>query len=411
MNRLLIIGHTLPEAKTTAAGVRMMQLIDMFSNAGVDIVFASVADQSEYSETFVGYQVRFESIRLNDASFDTFLRKEIPDMVLYDRFMTEEQFGWRVSEICPDALTLLDTEDLHFLRKARQEAVENGKPVHEANPYSELAKREIASILRCDLTLIISEVEWKLLIEKFHLPEALLYYLPLFAEAPSDQGKLLLPQYDARQHFVTIGNFKHAPNADAVRHLKIRLWPAIKRVLPEAQLYIYGAYATSEIERLHSEEEGFLLQGWAPEAHEVLRQVRVCLAPLRFGAGLKGKVLTAWSVGTPVISTSIGLEGLDNHTYPRFAADTPTEWASEAVRLYQDKSYWHQQQQLGFSLLTQRFEPSLFKVPFLEHVTTLLLTLKEHRNAHFITQVMRHHTLQTYKYLSKYIAEKNRSKQ
>src|SRR5690606_37474589 len=113
--------------------------------------------------------ISVKNIQLNDASFDEFIKELNPEIVLFDRYISEEQFGWRVSENCPDVLKILDTEDLHFLRKAREEAVKKEIPVYEANLFSETAKRELASILRCDLSLIISEYEMELLQNTFHI--------------------------------------------------------------------------------------------------------------------------------------------------------------------------------------------------------------------------------------------------
>src|SRR5690554_5041151 len=140
MKNMLIIGHTFPEPSTTAAGSRMMQLIELFQQEGHQITFASTAAISERSANLEKLDVSTKKIRLNDPSFDGFIKKLDPGIVIFDRYITEEQFGWRVTENCPKALKILDTEDLHFLRKSREEAVRNGKPSSEANLFSEIAK-------------------------------------------------------------------------------------------------------------------------------------------------------------------------------------------------------------------------------------------------------------------------------
>src|SRR5690554_2310238 len=149
MKKLLIIGHTFPEPSTTAAGSRMMQLVGLFQEANYKITFASTASISEKTINLEKRDISVKSIKLNDPSFDDFIKELNPETVVFDRYVTEEQFGWRVSENCPNTLKILDTEDLHFLRKAREEAVKAGKPISDANLFSETAKRELASILRC----------------------------------------------------------------------------------------------------------------------------------------------------------------------------------------------------------------------------------------------------------------------
>ncbi len=216
MNNLFVIGHTFPEPSTTAAGSRMMQLIELFREEGYQITFGSTASLSEKTANLEAQNISVENIILNDASFDEFIKTLNPEVVVFDRFITEEQFGWRVSENCPDALKILDTEDLHFLRKAREEAVKNGIPVYEANLYSETAKRELASILRCDLSLIISEYEMELLQNTFNISSEILYYLPFLVDFILKET----PPFENRQHFLAIGNLLHAPNVDSVLQLK-----------------------------------------------------------------------------------------------------------------------------------------------------------------------------------------------
>ena len=98
-------------------------------------------------------------------------------------------------------------------------AVKKGAPVSEANLYTDTAKRELASILRCDLSLIISEVEMEVL-NSFKINPEILYYLPFLVEILSEKERAKTPEFEARNYFFTLGNFYHAPNADAVIYLK-----------------------------------------------------------------------------------------------------------------------------------------------------------------------------------------------
>ena len=164
---LLIVGFVWPEPKSSAAGSRMMQLIEVFQSANYDITFASACSKTDHAFDLLSIGVKTENIILNDSSFDTFVKNLDPTIVLFDRFMVEEQFGWRVAEQCPDALRLLDTEDLHSLRKGRQQALKDNKSFDKSYLQNDTAKREIASILRCDLSFIISQVEIEILVNQF----------------------------------------------------------------------------------------------------------------------------------------------------------------------------------------------------------------------------------------------------
>ena len=153
--RLLIIGFVWPEPNSSAAGGRMMQLITLFKKQGFAITFCSPAQDSDFMVDLADYGVDKVSVALNDPSFDTYIKELQPHVVVFDRFMIEEQFGWRVAEHCPEAIRILDTEDLHCLRLARQHAFKDKRTFEISEIVGEeVAKREIASILRSDLSLM-----------------------------------------------------------------------------------------------------------------------------------------------------------------------------------------------------------------------------------------------------------------
>lgn len=403
-SRLLIIGHTFPEPTTTAAGGRMMQLINLFMEGSYSVHFATTATHSEFSENLETYNVQVAQIHLNHSSFDHFIKELDPHIVLFDRFITEEQFGWRVIEQCPNAIRILDTEDLHFLRKARELAVKKNDPLHL---FTDDAKRELASILRCDLTLLISEDEMHLLLHRFHIPDQLLCYLPLLV----DDIPIQLPDFEHRRNFISIGNFQHAPNLDAVKFMKKSLWTEIRKQLPEAELHIYGAYSSKEVSEWHNVKEGFLVKGWAANLEEVMSHSRVCIAPLRFGAGLKGKLLDASKYGTPSVTTKIGAEGLcGEFPFGGLIGDSMEEIISASVRLYSNQSLWNASQKNGFRLIENRFLKEQFALSFLKLIAQIKASIAERRQENFIGQILHHQSFQATKYLSKWIEEKNQKK-
>ena len=406
MKTLLIIGHNFPEPTTTGAGRRMMQLIVLFLEGDYQITFVSTAKASERSEDLSKLGIATEMIELNSGSFDVFIANLKPSVVVFDRYITEEQFGWRVSEICPDALRILDTEDLHFLRKAREEAVKGNIPVYEANLFTETAKRELASIIRSDLSLIISEFELNLLQETFAISPKILHYLPFLAENALKTPKNS-PFFEKRTNFITVGNLHHAPNIDSILYLKKEIWPLIRERLPKAKLYVYGAYAPQQILELHNSKEGFLIKGWTEDVFKAMQEAKVCLAPLRFGAGLKGKLFDAMLSGLPVVTTSIGAEGLQGELdFFGRVADNPDEFSIASVALYTHKTEWLQMQENGFRILEKRFQKKHFSEAFKTRLSFLQKNQKLHRNSNFLGQILQFHTLQSTKYLSKWIEEK-----
>lgn len=410
-NTLLIIGFVWPEPKSSAAGSRMMQLIEVFQKQNYEITFASSCGKSNNAFDLTSIGINQVPIELNDSSFDKFISELNPAVVLFDRFMIEEQFGWRVSEQCPDALRILDTEDLHCLRKGRELALKDGNPFDVDYLYNDTAKREIASIYRCDLSLIISEVEMDMLKDQFKVSENLLYYLPFLIEIGSSDKRKKLPDFKSREHFVVIGNFLHAPNYDAVLFLKEKIWPLIRSKLPDAELLIYGAYATEKVTQLHNQKEGFLIKGFAEDVNEIMQLAKVCLVPLRFGAGLKGKLIDAMTNGTPCIMTTFAAEGMFGKFQPNgFIEDNFKQFAHKAIQLYEDKIFWNGMQKNGFFVLNTRFDKQLFISDFLIHLSIIQKNLKSLREQNFTGQMLQHHALQSTKFMSKWIEEKNLKK-
>lgn len=406
--KLLILGHTWPEPKATAAGVRMMQLIHYFIDSDWDLTFACGSSKPDQAVDLGAMGISFYPVQVNHDSFNSFLSNLQPDMVLFDRFITEEQFGWRVEDSLPDCLRVLDTEDLHSLRIARQQALEKNKSF-QISDWLQLdqTKRELASIYRCDLSLIISLQEIKFLKEVLQVPSELLLYLPFLSES-KDESHYGMAIYSTRQGFIFIGNGRHQPNIDAIQYLNSDIWPLIRETMPNASLAIYGAYLPEQIKSLHNPNNGFYVKGYVEDADRVMQQARINLAPLRFGAGLKGKILLALENGTPTISTSIGAEGILNaDSADDLIFDDPREFARGAVQLYENESRWCAQQESGLEILKKRFNNDHFRVEFTNTLEKLRHQLKEHRAGNFVGAMLRYHSLRSTKFLSKWITLKN----
>jgi len=203
MKKLLIIGFVFPEPASTAAGSRMLQLIQLCIADKWDITFATTAETTGFEFDLKSLGVKLEKIQLNNTSFDLFVSELQPSAVLFDRFMIEEQFGWRVTEQCPNAVKILDTEDLHFLRKAREALFKKGKELEKRDLLSDYFKREVAAMYRCDLNLIISAFEHNLLIEEFDFPSYLLHYIPFLQDPISLSKQESNPDFNSRNGFVT----------------------------------------------------------------------------------------------------------------------------------------------------------------------------------------------------------------
>ncbi len=410
LKHLLIIGFVWPEPSSTAAGNRMLQLIHFFLNNNCSITFASTAAETELSVDLEHIGIYKEAIQLNHASFDSFVSALNPDMVLFDRFLTEEQFGWRVAQSAPNALRVLDTEDLHSLRHTREQAFKSNQ-THTTNLWlqNDMTKREMASIYRCDLSLIISSHEMQLLTNSVKVDKSLLLHLPFLLDGIGEEHIKKWLSFENRTDFICIGNGKHLPNTDAIAWLKKEIWPLIRKQLPKTQLRVYGAYQPAHIQQMHNPKEGFLVLGWVSDLQKTMQQARVNLAPLRFGAGIKGKLIAAMQSGTPSITTPIGAEGM--HADLKWNGDITSNakaFAEAAVAFHTDEQRWKCAQLNGVHLINTHYNKEALSKRLSSKIKNIQQNIKLHRTQNFIGGMLMHHTMASTKYLSKWIESKNK---
>lgn len=423
MTKVLFIGYVWPEPRSSGAGARTLELIELFLQERWHITFCTPAATTDRQVDLTALGVGQKTVELNHPSFDAYLREVAPDVVVFDRFMMEEQFGWRVEKECPQALRILDTIDLHSLRAARQHVLKTGlieresdavervfamsfAELYEQMAARDLTQREIAAIYRSDLTLMVSDFEMGLLVSAFGVPGELLHCCPFMLNATPPPWR----SFTAREHFISIGNFRHAPNWDSVLWLSQKIWPLVRRQLPQAELHVYGAYAPPKAMALHKPDEGFHALGWAPDALEVMSHARVCLAPLRFGAGIKGKLADAMRCGTPSVTTPIGAEAMHGDlAWCGAVNNTAQGLAEEAVKLYTEQSYWERMQRQGGVILQYRFDKQRLGLALMSRIEAARNSLEARRRHNFTGAMLRHHHHKSTQYMARWIEAKNRA--
>lgn len=432
-HKVLFVGLVWPEPKSTAAGQNILSYINLFVSSGYEVTFACAAEQTEHSAPLTSLGVKEQAITLNDSSFDTFVNQLAPDITVFDRFISEEQFGWRVSVAAPMCMKILDCEDLHFLRDARHQAYKDANQsgnnvasnvvsndADNAYLYSDMCKRELASIWRCDLSILLSDYEYKLLTRIFKVPETLLHCCPFLLP---DTDIKPIKTYEQRVDFISIGSFRHAPNWDAVLTLKQKIWPTINKALPHAQCHIYGSYLTPKAKQLENKKHGFLVHGFVEDAKEAIGNARILLGPLNFGAGIKGKLVDAMQCYTPSVTTEIGSEGLlplaDNINNVRTLwpgaihniQNSCDAFIESCIALYSNEDKWTQASMQSHTLYSSIFNYERQSKELTHSIDIIRANLAKHRNQHFLGQVMQHHTLNSTKYMSQWIEAKTRLQQ
>ncbi|MDG1572934.1 glycosyltransferase [Robiginitalea sp. M366] len=399
----MYIGHQWPEPRSSAAGERTVQLLLLLQSMGLEVHFGSAAERGPLASPLETRGISCHPLALNCGSFDLFLKEHDFDLIVFDRFLSEEQFGWRVHQHLPGCRTILDTQDLHSLRYSREATLRKGEDWSPRAWIEEPAfYREVASIFRTDLTLLISRTEQRLLLELLPMLETRCAYLPFCFEAPQTG----LPGFEARRDFVLAGNGKHPPNRDAAHHLVHELWPLIRRELPGAELHLYGAYLPAAWQQWEKAQPGVKVKGHCEALLPRLQGYRAQLAPLRFGAGVKGKLLSALQAGLPTLTTAVGAE--DVFAADGFLAASDPDFIAKAIALYQDPKKWEAvlREQTGAAA-------GHFSSPeaWAKKLREILLSgghASPDSQADILSRLLRHRAFDSYRYLSRWITEKNK---
>ena len=298
-------------------------------------------------------------------------------LVIFDRYHTEEAYSFHINNHCPHAIRVVDMQDMHSLRQGRKSVVEQSRDesswdcITKATQYipsnqDTMLLRELASIHRSDLTLVCSSHEYKLLTDVYQIPSTKLCMAPFWVSSKPQTTTRQQTILEERRDFCFVGGFRHGPNVDAVQQLQKYLWPRIRQRLPKARLHIYGAYCPPPIQQLHNVSSGFLVHGYADSLEVALSDKRIMLAPLRYGAGIKGKIVDAWKFGLPVVTTSIGSEGImppgndNNHNWGGIVSNNIGEFVEGAIRLYTDSESWKKAVTNGNAILSNQFDESQF---------------------------------------------------
>lgn len=236
-----------------------------------------------------------------------------------------------VRKYCTNAKVLYHTVDLHFLRMQREaELLDQPAGLKKA---ANMKMLEMTAMQACDASIVHSKVELEQLLVE--LPTAKLHLFPLIMETPRPEVG-----FEQRKDLVFLGNYSHPPNVDAVKFLVAEIMPLLRQRIPSIQLYLVGNMPPEEVQSLACED--VIITGFVKELTPLLNKVRVSVAPLRYGAGIKGKIGTAMAAGLPVVATSVAAEGMGlSENENILVADTPEEFAELVVRIYQDEPLWN----------------------------------------------------------------------
>jgi glycosyltransferase involved in cell wall biosynthesis len=242
---------------------------------------------------------------------------------------------------------IFDTVDLHFVRRQREAELTGDKAVRDVATETEAMELGLAAA--CDAVLVVSPDEKQVLAAK--LPSQCIEIVSNIHE-PHES----IPPYENRRDFLFIGGFEHTPNVDAMLWFVRHVMPLIRQQLPAAKLHMIGSKMPDVIQALAS--ENVIAHGHVENVRPFFESCLLSIAPLRWGAGVKGKINQSMSFGVPVVSTTIGAEGMHlTHGQNVLVADSPADFANQIVRLYEDPVLWNKLSQNGVKNIEEHFSP------------------------------------------------------
>lgn len=331
---VLVIDACMLTPDRDAGSHRMQQVLEILVSLACKVTFA--ADNLEYREPYVtilqqsGIEVQFHPYTQSITEFLGRHGHEF-DIVVMSRHYIAAKHIKAVRTFARNALVVFDTVDLHFLRAERLAEL-NGTRAAKAMAAAQ-RDEELALIRKADVTLVVSSVEMQLL--EVLAPEARVIVL-------SDIHKLLPggKEFAAREGLVFIGGFRHPPNTDGMLWYAKEILPLLRKRLPGVKTYVVGGDVPATIKALAAED--LVITGHVPDVAPYFTTCRVSISPLRYGAGVKGKVNLAMSYGLPVVATTPSIEGMAlTPGVDVLIGDNPEEFADAVARCYNDEPLWH----------------------------------------------------------------------
>lgn len=353
--RILAVGIRMLTPDMDTGSHRMMEILRGMLSMSYEVVFCAAfplswppydARLSEDIARMEGIGIRVPS-PCRYSSVPDYLKKckETFDLVILSDVFTASRYLEKVRGRFPRARVVFDTVDLHYLRQFREAKIRGSKPalIRAMNAKTE----ELVAVRAADLTLVVSETE-KTVLRK-ECPDSRIFVLAGAFEKMTEPAP-----FEGRRDILFVGSFEHAPNIDAVEYFVGEIFPPVLKLIPNMRLHVAGAHPPQNIHSLASEH--VVINGYVPDLEMLFQKCRISVAPLRFGAGIKGKILTSLSFGVPVVTTPIGSEGMDLEAGSDILiAGCPEDFAKQLIQLYNDEELWNRLSHRGLDTIKRRF--------------------------------------------------------
>ncbi|MBN9509996.1 MAG: glycosyltransferase [Alphaproteobacteria bacterium] len=347
--RALFVDHFVPTPDRDSGSADLHGFLRIFVGLGYETTLLAVHDLDR-ADTYVD-DLRRRGVRVVAGGFyrslgDFLAREAVPfDLfMVYRATLAEAPLLDMLRRHSPQARLVFNTVDLHFLRLEREAALAQSPAL--LDEAFRMQQRETAAILRADCTILLSPVEQRLVAEL--IPAARTRVIPILRDIPGRTAP-----FAARRGVLFVGSFRHRPNVDAIVEFVREVWPLVRRRL-DLPLTVIGADPPPEVRALAG--EGVVVAGYRPDLDALLGACRLTVAPLRFGAGLKGKIVSSLAAGVPCVATPMAAEGMalidGEHVC---LATTPSEFAAAVVDVHEDTELWERLSRGGLLLARETY--------------------------------------------------------
>jgi GT2 family glycosyltransferase/glycosyltransferase involved in cell wall biosynthesis len=334
VKNILAIDHHLPMPDRDSGSLRMFQILKLLRQLGHSVTFIpdNLADIPPY-----GADLRRRGIEVVHHPYIKKVRDYLIshgsefDVVLLSRCDFARKHIADVRLHAPQSRIIFDTVDLHFLRTNREAHIMSDPEVRQSAREKEQLEYDL--IDQADETWVVSSVEQQLLREA--RPDKAIEIVSNIVEVPGSNTP-----FGLRRDFLFIGGFQHTPNIDAVIFFVEKIYPRVRERLPDVKFYIIGDKAPPEVVAL--ETERIVVTGLQTDVRPFFESVKLSVAPLRFGAGVKGKINQSMGFGVPVVATSLAVEGMELTDHENvLVADEPEDFARALIQLYESEELWN----------------------------------------------------------------------
>ena len=332
--RVLFIDASTPEPDQDSGSLRLCNLFDCFTQLGYGVTF--FADNRSYAGNYTselqksGVEVLYKP--WIDSLQEFFCQRGADfDFIVISRHYVAANYIALVRKHCPRARFIFDTVDLHYLREERLAELENSLPLKRI--AAKTRRSELAVIRQADATLVVSPVEQSVLAGD--APGAKVHILSNIHRVTGSKAS-----FAERKDIFFVGGYQHPPNVDAAQWFVGSIWPLIRAELPDIRFHLIGSKAPDKVRALQG--NGVEFHGFVRRLEPWLDGCRLAIAPLRYGAGVKGKVNLSMSHGQPVVATPMAIEGLFARDGEEvLVAESAEDFAAAVVRLYRDETLWN----------------------------------------------------------------------